>query len=40
MTVTIEQTWTKIVVRLRAAESRSWSLTLPLSSPTRRKDWS
>ena len=27
MTVTIEQTWTKIVVRLNAAESRSWSLT-------------
>ncbi len=27
VTVTIEQTWTKIVVRLTAAESRSWSLT-------------
>ena len=27
VTVTIEQTWTKIVVRLNAAESRSWSLT-------------
>ena len=27
VTVTIEQTWTKIVVRLKAAESRSWSLT-------------
>ena len=27
VTVTIEQTWTKIVVRLNAAESRSWSST-------------
>ena len=27
VTVTIEQTWTKMVVRLNAAESRSWSLT-------------
>ena len=27
VTVTIEQTWTKMVVRLKAAESRSWSLT-------------
>ncbi len=27
VTVTIEQTWTKLVVRLYAAESRSWSLT-------------
>ncbi len=27
VTVTIEQTWTKIVVRLNAAESRSWSIT-------------
>ena len=27
VTVTIEQTWTKIVVWLNAAESRSWSLT-------------
>ena len=27
VTVMIEQTWTKIVVRLNAAESRSWSLT-------------
>ena len=27
VTVTVEQTWTKIVVRLNAAESRSWSLT-------------
>ena len=27
VTVTIEQTWTKLVVRLDAAESRSWSLT-------------
>ena len=27
VTVAIEQTWTKIVVRLNAAESRSWSLT-------------
>ena len=27
VTVTIEQTWTKIVVRLNSAESRSWSLT-------------
>lgn len=27
VTVTIEQTWTKMVVRLNAAESRSWSMT-------------
>ena len=27
VTVTIEQTWTEMVVRLNAAESRSWSLT-------------
>ena len=27
VTVTIEQTWTKMVVRLNAAESRSWSIT-------------
>ena len=27
VTVTIEQTWTKMAVRLNAAESRSWSLT-------------
>ena len=27
VTVTIEQTWTKMVVRLNAAESHSWSLT-------------
>ena len=27
VTVAIEQTWTKIAVRLNAAESRSWSLT-------------
>ena len=27
MTVTIEQNWTKMVVRLNAAESRSWSIT-------------
>ena len=27
VTVTIEQTWTKIVVRLNATESRSWSIT-------------
>ena len=27
VTVTIEQTWTKMVVRLKAAESHSWSLT-------------
>ena len=27
VTVTIEQTWTKIVVRLNAAQSRSWSIT-------------
>ena len=27
VTVTIEQTWTKIVLRLSAAESRSWSIT-------------
>ena len=27
VTVTIEQTWTKMVVRLNAAQSRSWSLT-------------
>ena len=27
VTVTIEQTWTKIVVRLNAAQSRSWSVT-------------
>ena len=27
VTVTIEQTWTKMVVRLNAAESRSWSTT-------------
>ena len=27
VTVTIEQTWTKMAVRLAAAESRSWSLT-------------
>ena len=26
VTVTIEQTWTKMIVRLNAAESRSWSL--------------
>ena len=27
VTVTIEQTWTKLAVRLNAAESRSWSVT-------------
>ena len=27
VTVTIEQTWTEIVVRLNSAESRSWSIT-------------
>ena len=27
VTLTIEQTWTKIAVRLNAAESRSWSIT-------------
>ena len=27
VTVTIEQTWTKMVVRLNSAESRSWSIT-------------
>ena len=27
VTVTIEQTWTKMAVRLNAAESRSWSIT-------------
>ena len=27
VTVTIEQTWTKLAVRLNAAESRSWSIT-------------
>ena len=27
VTATIEQTWTKMVVRLNAAESRSWSIT-------------
>ena len=34
VTVTIEQTWTKMVVRLNAAESRSWSLTSSILTNT------